>query len=173
MRVFADDFRTVVESLVNTSDNNYHVTCRTGASGRWAYTPYCAILSSPYNYSVTGFTPSRGIFPSYLLSVESSEIYLAYMIGVGTKTERNLKKIVSEVRFTYTIEGFCDKTEEMNLGKDIHNYALATIWFKKYTASDLPSNDILEEDLLRLIKFHESNGVKINKIADDVMQSRL
>ena len=172
MRIFSNDFRSVIESLINSSNDRYRVICSTGSSGKWSHTPYCAILSAPYNATVNGFSPSRGIFPAYLLSIDSSEIYLAYMIGVGTKKERDLNNIASLVKSHYNVEGFKTETREMNLGNDIHNYAKATLWFKKYESSNLPPNSVLENDLLDLITFHESNGAKINKISDEIIQAR-
>lgn len=168
MRLFADNFHKCITDLTKQySDNKYTVLCRTGSSGKWCNIPYCAILSDEINKGLYGCTPSKGIFPAYLVSVDCDEIYLVYMMGTGAKSERRLIKIVNEIKESLMCDSFSTDTETLNLGKDPYKYRYATIFYKRYTADNCLTEEELEQDLYKILKIHEENGTWINRIIQD------
>ena len=159
MRLFSDDLHDYVCELLKRDDGeNYVVKCKTGAMGRWSYTPYCVILSSKYNIN---YSPSSGMYPAYLISIDNEEIYLTYMLGVGSRYERTLRRVADAIVQSFPLEGFSTDYKSLNFGKDIHKYAFAVVWYKRYTSSSLPSEEVLEFDFNKVMKYHREFGEDI------------
>lgn len=171
MIVLSVDLKNYTSSILKQNGLDYVVSCKSGSSGKWSYVPYCAILSKQYNCYYGNVTPTRGIFPAYLINPECSIIYLTYLIGVGTKNDREINKIKDALKKEYTLPGFIDTNNDLNLDPDLHNYQLATIWHKTYNLENLPSSETILNDFIQLIMFHDENGFMINKIAQTVINS--
>lgn len=139
--------------------SRYHIKSSSGSSGKWSNTPYIAILDKQISFTGVSVSPSRGVFPTYLISIDGSEIYLCFMTGIGTKKEKELKRIVEELRFRldtcYSIA-----VKDMKLGDDPHLYSSAVIFFKKYDVLNIPSELDLMEDLsnfMKVMDYYSSN----------------
>ena len=134
---------------------------RSGSSGKWSDVPYCVFLSVRYNNTMTGTNASSGFYPAYLLSQDSSEVYLVYMLASNSKTERRLINQADVIRNEYEMPGYDWDYSKLKFGSDRHRYAVATIWYKTYPADNIPEESILLQDLFELLDFHENNGLHI------------
>lgn len=169
MIVLSVDMKNYVSSILRQNELDYVVSCKSGSSGKWSYIPYCAILNKQYNSYYGNVTPTKGIFPAYLINSECSIIYLTYLIGVGTKNDRDIKHIKEALKKQYSIPGFIDTNDDLDLNPDLHNYRLATIWHKTYNLEDIPPAETILQDFMQLITFHDENGLKINQIAQTIL----
>ncbi len=115
---------------------------------------YICILDG-LNYKNGRFSISTGAYPAYLVPHDCSRFYLVYMLGIGPKTERDLKKMTDSISKDVSFEGFETDTTTMGLGKDAHNYKKAVLAFKEYTIDNLPDDRKLVEDLANLARIHK------------------
>lgn len=130
---------------------------KSGASGKWSNTMYICILDDVMDTGrrspITG-----GIYPAYLTSPDCSELYLVYMLGIGSKNERDLKKMTDCIREGASFEGYSEDISKMDLGKDPHLFKKAILAYREYSIENLPYDTELIEDILGILKIH--NKVK-------------
>jgi len=112
--------------------------------GNQAKIPWISLLKAPNN-------TSKGIYPVYLFYKDVNRLILAY--GVS---ETNKPKESWNIRNSKTISEYFD---ENNLGKP-ERYGTSYV-YKVYDVEDLPNEEILNNDLNKLIQFYLSNTVQI------------
>lgn len=165
MHVWNYEFRDLVESIINQDD--VKIKCGSGSSGKWAFVPYCAVLSSKYNKSINGYSASIGFYPAYLLSSDNRRLYLTLMVATNSKNERALTRITSAISKKFPLRGFNSETSSMKLGKDVHNYSAATAIFKEYDLDENQSDEAFTQDLLTMWNHYMGTGDFIAEILRD------
>ena len=143
----------IIRNELNLDCDNYHIKGFPG-SGSWSHNIFIAILDQKVSRGLNGLTPSRGIFPLYLFSKNCKTIYLAYMIGIGTFSERSVITLVSNLRNKIPHNGFHDDVSLMDIGSKYHDYSSATIFYKEYNYDNIPSEETLLSDLNLIMDIH-------------------
>ena len=161
MVLFRDNFSECIDKIVNTQDEQYDIVCRSGYCGCWCNIMFAAILSKKYSSVLGNTSPSRGIYPCYLIGEDLSEIYLSYMVASGDKYEKTLKRIVREIRNLGVFNDYESDTSSMLMGKDQHKYRFATICFRRYAIGDVGDNLKLEHDLQDMMDIHKKYGDRV------------
>lgn len=127
--------------------------------GSWSRVMYVAILDNTENRDLNGFSVSKGIFPAFLISNSCHRIYLVYMLGVGTKSDREIMRMVKHLRSKINYTSFSDCTSELELGEYKEKYAKAVLFYKSYLAHQEYSNEELAADLNMLMDIHYKQGL--------------
>lgn len=156
-------FKNWVNMVVSGQFDKYRIKSASGSSGRWAFIPYCAILTK-YNNSINGLSASVGFYPAYLLSEDCKRLYLTYMISSDTKSSRQLDNIVKAVRSLSSPNGFSIQNQDIVLGKDVHKYSLACIAHKHYDLGFPVNGQTMKEDLISICQFHIKYGDAIQNL---------
>ena len=161
MIIIRDNLPECISKIVGERIDNYEVVSRSGYCGKWCRIMFAAILSKKYSRGINGqCSPSKGFYPCYLFSEDLKEVYLAYMIASGNKSENRMRRIVKDIRSLDIFDGYEVDSSKMLLGKDPHKYRQATICYKKYDTQSF-DNAILENDLLRCLEMHETHGSEV------------
>lgn len=156
MRVINKQIPAVLEDKLRSIDGFEKIRTlgKSGASGRWSNTMYICILddvmSTGRRSSITG-----GIYPAYLTSPDCSEIYLVYMLGIGSKNERDLKKMTDCIREGVTFDGYSEDISNIDLGKDPHMFKKAILAYRGYSLDNLPDDPGLIADILGIMAIHK------------------
>lgn len=135
-------------------------------SGRRAAVPWCRIADPQISASTT-----KGIYIVYLFSQQIDKVYLALGFGITEKKEEyrqqglnwevNIRDDINKVRKiipTEQINDFETNCDEVNLGNrgEAKNYKAGIILFKEYLLNNLPSNDEIESDFIKMMKVYKS-----------------
>ncbi len=141
--------------LKEYQDRGALILCRgtSGSMGTWAKTMYVTV-SRVKEKGKKAISPTQGVFPAYLINETCDEIYLVYMLGVGSKRDRELINQVGFFREKLDTRGYSMETREMKLGEDRHRYRLATICFKRYDAATMPAEEDLVADFRNIVDLH-------------------
>ena len=157
MKLINHDFVEHLDAFLNEYVDCYSqfkVSVKSGSSGSWSKVVYIAFLDKKISRSLTGYTPSLGIYPIILISPDCKHFYFAYMVAVGLKTEKELNKIVSNIRDKMEFPGYSLDTSSMELGEDKHNYRVATICFKELIPEQYTSDEQLGDEIKALFEIH-------------------
>lgn len=168
--------------ILSLLDNENLVVKGSPGKGSWASVPLIAI----FNKHETG-SAQEGISVVYLFSENMQKIYLTMMLGVinpirhagRKKAFLKLKSRILDTRDSFKLSELL-ADDKVLIGKSRlgRAYEKAIIFYKEYYAASLPNNDVLENDLKKLITFYdtyitESNlstywtdFSKVKKIAD-------
>lgn len=161
----------VIRNQLGTSVSDLVWTYKTKGStgnGNKAEIPWFAI----FNTAITD-TATKGYFIVYLFSADMERVYLSlnqgwtfYKENYGIKLGREKIKVASlhwknEIEFNrngFTVDGI-DLRCNGNLGI---GYELGHICGKEYVKNEIPSENILREDLKNMIHIYEQLASKIN-----------
>lgn len=137
---------------------DYGITARSGSSGRWSNTPYICIIRGKPNGINRQYSADNGIYPALLFSDTCSEIYLAFMISVGSKTDRELKRCIEQIRLDVGSTSFSYDTDSMTIGDKQHHYREATSFFRCYRKGELLTEDMFKTDLFEMLQIQKVLG---------------
>ena len=140
-------------------DGDYGITARSGSSGKWAKTPYICIIMGKPNGFYKQYSAEKGVYPAYLFSDTCSEIYLSFMIAVGSKTKRELNHYIEIIRQDVGETSFSYDTDSMTIGDDAHLYREATVFFRCYKKGEPLSVEMLINDLSKMIHIQRKLGL--------------
>jgi len=139
--------------------------------GKWTPSPWIQV----FDKTVTDGA-QEGIYVVYLFSDDMKRIYLTLNQGVtkpiknyGKKVAlRKLRAMANDIRENYPFEDFNDDNDiDLSEKTPGSNYEKATIFYKKYDASNLPSNEQLIEDLKKIIRFYKGYLIDSNVLTAD------
>jgi len=133
----------------------FHIKGVSGASGSWSKLMYIAILDSRLSRGFNGLTPTIGIYPALIFSQNCDSVFLTYMIGVGMKKEKELRRTVSLIRDRLEYDGFDDDYETLKTIHDNHLYDLATVFFKQFDKASLVDPERFMDALEKTVQIHE------------------
>lgn len=157
MQVINHKLPTAIEMALNSRNTGYcgiKAIGKSGSSGRWNNTTYIGILDES-NKKNGKYDLSIGIYPIYLISPDCEKIYLAYILGIGSKSERNLQRMGEIIRKNCSFSRFRTDTKEIDLGKDPHHYKAAIIAYLEYGTQKIPDDFTLIDDLIELLSIHQ------------------
>lgn len=132
--------------------NGFEVKVSFG-QGNTARIPWISFLKKPN-------TTSDGIYPVYLYYKDYEILILAY--GVS---ETNIPTTTWQLEDAQSISNYFKKT----FSKKPDRYGTSYV-FKVYEANNLPSNNILDSDLNRLLEFYSDKSKIIKKIYNNESQ---
>lgn len=152
------DFAHTVQTIVHKSDSDLIIKASAGA-GNWADVPWLSIL----NPRITK-TTQDGIYPVFLFRSDGTGAYLSLGQGITIPKER-LGKNRAEERSAWIIDYLRQQIpilHQWDKGKlELHantplgkSYGTANIGSHFYERSSLPSNKILESDLIELLSIY-------------------
>ena len=137
-------------NVFNSAEVEYVISPAKGQGNNYPIISYLAIMNKKETTS-----PQSGYYIVYLLSEDSSALYLTLNFGISKikamegKTKRETISIISreyqQLISTKTYErGTIDLVTNNKAGKE---YETSTIFFKKYDVNNVPSNEQLIADL--------------------------
>ena len=144
--------------LVNKED--YKVEGSVG-QGNWAKVPWLAIFRKDITLSA-----QNGVYIVYLLSSDGNSLYLTLNQGVTEagkdsttkETIKALRNNADRISAQLNKHSFLSD-ENINLGNDITDlgkkYQKGTIFYKKYSKQNIPSEEILQEDLKNMLDIYQ------------------
>lgn len=158
-------------------DYKYDIIGSAG-KGRWAHVHWVGI----FNRSL-GANPQRGVFIVYLMSKDCKSIYLTFNQGCQDELEKNSVEYVSNNMFDYNTviatsqilkerarkiiskidsRGFETNRNTYNsikLGNNLtpvtKAYESGVIFYKQYKIDNVPSDDVLLEDLKKMLDIYK------------------
>lgn len=165
------DFAHTVQTIVHKSDSDLIIKASAGA-GNWADVPWLSIL----NPRITK-TTQDGIYPVFLFRSDGTGAYLSLGQGITIPKER-LGKNRAEERSAWIIDYLRQQIpilHQWDKGKlELHantplgkSYGTANIGSHFYERSSLPSNKILESDLIELLSIYDQAVSLWPNISDD------
>ena len=152
--------------LVNKED--YKVEGSVG-QGNWAKVPWLAIFRKDITLSA-----QNGVYIVYLLSSDGNSLYLTLNQGVTEagkdsttkETIKALRNNADRISAQLNKHSFLSD-ENINLGNDITDlgkkYQKGTIFYKKYSKQNIPSEEILQEDLKNMLDVYQEYYDKVYK----------
>ena len=164
------DLREDIKKIIN-DENRYLVTTSPG-KGVWTSTPWMAI----FDLFVTE-TAQKGFYPVFIFKEDMSGVYLTLNQGV-TFIRNEYKKSTTEVlrmnaddfraRIGQIPKNFSEidiilsnENSRKNLARD---YEAGNIIAKFYSSSNLPSNNIFEQDIKEILTIYKSLIFSHNKL---------
>ena len=164
------DFANTVRNIVHKNDSELIIKAGAGA-GNWADVPWLSIL----NPQITR-TTQDGIYPVFLFRSDGKGVYLSLMQGT-TNPKNRLGKNLAEKRSAWIMDYLHHQISILNKwdkGKlELHantplakSYETANIGSHYYKRSSLPSNEILESNLIELLSIYNQVLSLWPKIAD-------
>ncbi|MBS4015626.1 MAG: DUF3578 domain-containing protein [Candidatus Latescibacteria bacterium] len=152
-----DQSRQIISPLLD--DENLVVKGSPG-KGSWASVPWIAIFNKHETESA-----KEGIFIFYLFSEDMQKLYLAMTFGVMNpiktsgrkKALLKMKSRILDTRDSVNISEFI-ADDKIQIGKSRlgRAYEKAVIFYKEYNTVSLPTNEIIETDLKKLIDFYDN-----------------
>lgn len=139
--------------------------------GQWTHFPWIAVINK---HQTTG--PQDGIYVVYLFSEDLKRLYITLNQGVtipielyGTKKAISiLRNRAQGIRMCFEVDGFCS---DDNISIADHGngkfYEDGMIFYKEYNPHKLPSEQILEEDLIKITVFYNSYLKEANILTSD------
>jgi hypothetical protein len=154
--IIRDQSRQIISPLLD--DDNLVVKGSPG-KGSWASVPLIAIFNKHETSSA-----QEGISVVYLFSEDMQKIYLTMMLGVMNPIKRTgrkkaflkLKSRILDTRDSFKLSELL-ADDKVHIGKSRLGkaYEKAVIFYKEYYTASLPNNDILVNDLKKLIAFYD------------------
>ncbi|AIU86832.1 MrcB family domain-containing protein [Pectobacterium odoriferum] len=159
VKLIKEDLKKEVERIVNKFESLYVVEASAG-TGAWANIPWLSIL----NPRITT-TTQDGIYPVYLFKADGSGFYLSLNQGTTNPTKK-LGKKGAEERAEYIKNQLLIKmaglenwgVRYINLNADTSlgkSYEKSSIIAKYYDSKNIPSDDVLNDDLYSLLHFYK------------------
>lgn len=159
------EIRNFISGLPFIEKQGFIVKSSVG-QGRFTKTPYLGIRNPEISDSI-----QKGVYMVYLFSEDYKRLYLTISQGTEDKTvsveERELiKNRVRAVFHGVFVESGFNTLDEIGIGNQLtgeesdksSQYRSATISFKEYALSNLPSNNSLLDDLEDLVSIYASSG---------------
>lgn len=137
--------------------------------GNWAKVPWLAIFRKDITLSA-----QNGVYIVYLLSSDGNSLYLTLNQGVteagknstASETIRALRENAARISAQLNNRSFLSD-ENINLGNDITDlgkkYQKGTIFYKKYSKQNIPSEEILQDDLKNMLDIYQEYYDKVYK----------
>lgn len=137
--------------------------------GNWAKVPWLAFFRKDITLSA-----QNGVYIVYLLSSDGNSLYLTLNQGVteagknstASETIRALRENAARISAQLNNRSFLSD-ENINLGNDITDlgkkYQKGTIFYKKYSKQNIPSEEILQDDLKNMLDIYQEYYDKIYK----------
>ena len=137
--------------------------------GNWAKVPWLAIFRKDITLSA-----QNGVYIVYLLSSDGNSLYLTLNQGVteagknstASETIRALRENAARISAQLNNRSFLSD-ENINLGNDItdlgRKYQKGTIFYKKYSKQNIPSEEILQDDLKNMLDIYQEYYDKVYK----------
>lgn len=139
------------KNLSFINDKKYIVKASVG-KGNWTYVPWIAIMDRDVTKST-----QEGFYIVYLFREDMKAVYLTLAQGVTKTSKAEIAKIKEEIR------GFVQSSKRIN--KDDHiflgnsdtamAYAYSTAIYIEYSSDQLPSEELLQEDLKEMLNIYE------------------
>jgi DNA polymerase III delta prime subunit len=131
-------------------EDDYEIKGSIG-QGNWVKVPWLAIMDRDITT-----TTREGVYVVYSFAEDMSRVYLTLNQGVtNTSTEEQLQartKLREELDLKeLTVDNELELTDS-GIGSD---YETSTIAYLEYQADDLPSEEVLEEDLIELVDIYQ------------------
>ena len=150
-------------------DKNKYLVSGSVGKGVWAKVPWLAVFRREITESA-----QKGVYIVYLLSSDGNSLYLTLNQGVteagkdstANETIKALRNNAARISAQLNKHNF-SLDENINLGNDITDlgkkYQKGTIFYKKYSRHNIPSEDILREDLKNMLDVYEEYYDKVYK----------
>ena len=163
--------RTNVPATLYSSgivDEDKYLVKGSVGNGNWARVPWVAI----FDKNITT-TAQKGVYIVYLLAKDGNSLYLTLNQGCTEIKEtrgkreaiRILKETARKIRSEIDSRGFL-KDDEGFLGENIGElgelYEKGIIFYQKYNKNEVPDNDVLQEDLKKMIEIYTEYAQSIN-----------
>lgn len=131
--------------------DDYIVTGSVG-QGNWAHVPWIAIL-----HNMVTDTTQKGYYIVYLFSEDMESVYLTIAQGVTETPEELMNKIKLDIRNMIHMKPRCKKDDNVILGysKRAKDYARSIAAYIIYNRDQMPSEDVLIEDLKDMVGYYE------------------
>lgn len=154
-------------------DNNEYVIKGSIGQGNWAKVPWVAIMGK----SITT-TTQKGVYVVYLFSETMDKLYLTLNQGVtefdqkykkdaNKKLQENADNIRSNLNLSNADLKASINLGDGNLGKSYEAAAIATI---EYDVKNLPDDNILKEDLFKIMKYYKTYVAGADKkVIDEII----
>ena len=162
------DFKTTVQNEANIDTGQYEVHGSAG-QGNWTKIPWLAI----FDKQITT-TAQQGLYIVYLFKADMSGVYLSLNQGwTYFKETSNVKEGKKKIQkaalgFRTLINSASQNNfsfDEIDLaGKNTlsKGYELGHIYGKLYVKGNIPSNDVLVDDLKKMIDIYKSLKLQMN-----------
>jgi Cdc6-like AAA superfamily ATPase len=154
---------TIPENFYKTGiiDRDKYLITGSVGKGNWATVPWLGIFNTAITSSAT-----KGVYIVYLLSSDGSSLYLTFNQGCTEIRDANTKKETIKILRKNALELVSildnhnfNSDENINLGYDLTElaemYQKGTIFYKKYSRQNLPSEEQLRADLKDMINIYE------------------
>lgn len=158
-RLFRQD---VVDVLYRSViDKEQYLVKGSVGQGNWATVPWVCIFDRKVTTSAT-----HGVYIVYLLSADGKTLYLTLNQGctdlsnsVGkAKAIRQMREVAQKVISSVDCSGF-ETSNSISLGNDLPSlaqlYESGCICFKKYEQREVPSEEVLRQDLSELLNIYQ------------------
>lgn len=128
--------------------------------GRWTAIPWVAVMDQRETASI-----QEGVYAVYLFEPQEDRVTLTLNQGVtalkndhgSVEARRRLEETAQEIRQAGPPDGFStDPLEFPHASNRNTLYGPGTIFYKRYTLGDIPSDEQLETDLLTLLDVYQS-----------------
>lgn len=132
-------------------DSKYKIAGSVGA-GNWAGVPWIAIM----NQDVTKST-QRGYYLVYLFSEDMERVYLTFAQGVTETSKEEMEEIKQEIRDLLPGNTRFKTEPKIRLGQGnlALQYADSVAVYIEYSKTNLPSSEVLINDLHEMVKLYE------------------
>ena len=150
--------------------------------GRWTAVPWIAVFDSRITTSA-----QKGVYIVYLLNKDTKELYLTFEIAateaIGTnvdsegkavfsgivgktvpKLKAKLQEKASQIR-TAIPDDYFSFDDKINSGAQ--GYDFGSVYYKKYSANDLPDGETLVSDLKRMLDIYSKYYQWVNNLQLD------
>lgn len=141
----------LIKSLPFIDSSQYIVKASVG-QGNWTNVPWIAIM----NKYITTST-QEGFYLVYLFSEDMDTVYLTIAQGVTKTTREEMARINQEIRKLEAENDKIMKDDNIFLGESntAKNYEYSTALYIKYEISNIPSEDVLQQDLKDILLIYE------------------
>lgn len=147
---------------------NYRIKASVG-QGIWAQVPWIGIFRNDITDSA-----QNGVYIVYLLSADGNSLFLTFNQGfTDIAKDKTTKETVDEMRkrasdcISKLNKHSFRSDENISLGSNLTNraemYQKGTIFYKEYQKQNLPSEEILRQDLNDMLEIYEEYYEKIYK----------
>ncbi len=157
---FRNEFPNYLYSAGIVDSEQYLVTGSVG-QGNWATVPWVCIFDKNITTSAT-----KGVYIVYLLAKDGKTLYLTFNQGCTdirnshskSETIKIMRKRAAEIVDVIDSRGFASD-ENINLGSSLTDlaelYQKGTIFYKGYEQGNVPSSEILINDLKKMMEVYK------------------
>ncbi|MFB6217541.1 MAG: MrcB family domain-containing protein, partial [Candidatus Aenigmatarchaeota archaeon] len=120
---------------------------------RWANIPWIGIRDDE------GRRMEGGSNPVFLFYPQEKKVFLTLNQSTenGDRTDSDLEELGQKIRDTYDLPGFNEGPLDFDVSGVGRKYGPATVFYKEYDLSDLPTPEQLSEDIVTITEFFMSN----------------